>query len=93
MQNRYHIHFGNKRTTIKLDSLLADFLAIKLGYQPDDTQAHRAVRTWLQEKLVAELGDNPIRKNASQWARRFVVREIVDRDLSRQWKEWLLDKE
>jgi len=42
-QKRYHIYFGDKRTTIKLDSLLADFLAIKPGCKPDDAQAHSVV--------------------------------------------------
>ena len=50
---RYHITFGNKRTTITVDTILSQMMAIKLGETPDTLEAHGAVREWLQEMLEA----------------------------------------
>ena len=36
MQERFHIQFDSRRTTITLDTVLSEMLAIKLGVSPDD---------------------------------------------------------
>ena len=76
-----HIRFGDKRTSISVDDVLFDLLALKLKVQPDDPEAFGRVRQWLQVKLVEELGESPERKNASQWARRLMVLAVADRRL------------
>ena len=76
-----HIRFGDKRTSISVDDVLFDLLALKLKVQPDDPEAFGRVREWLQVKLVEALGESPERKNASQWARRLMVLEVADRRL------------
>ena len=76
-----HIRFGDKRTSITVDDVLFDLLALKLKVQPDDPEAFGRVREWLQVKLVEELGESPERKNASQWARRLIVLAVADRRL------------
>ena len=42
-----HIRFGDKRTSISVDDLLFDLLALKLKVQPDDPAAFGRVRQWL----------------------------------------------
>lgn len=78
---RMHIRFGDKRTSITVDDILFELLAVKLKVRPDDPEAFRRVREWLQVRLVEELGESSERKNASQWARRLIVRAVADRRL------------
>ncbi len=88
MQERFHILFGKKRTTISVDSILSEMMAIKLGVEPESEKAHQLLRKWLQEKLPENLGTNKGRKNASQWARRHMIEEIADKKLSERWVDW-----
>ena len=91
MLEKYHITFGEKRTTISVDTILSQLMAIKLGKIPATLEAHGAVREWLQERLVFELGDDEVRKDASQWARRYLIESIVDKKISNQWENWWLE--
>ena len=54
MYSRFHIYVkkgrGKRRTSLSIETVLANLLAIKLGYDPDTREAHSAVRLWLQEK-------------------------------------------
>lgn len=74
-----HIRFGDKRTSITVDDVLFDLLAVKLKVRPDDPEAFGRVREWLQVRLVEELRESSERKNASQWARRLMVLAVADR--------------
>lgn len=85
---RYHVQLGTKRTTITLDTVLSDLLAIKLGYRPDDAQAHAAVREWLQQQLD-EAGD-PNRIRTSQWLQEQVILAIADKKLSTKYDDYIL---
>ncbi len=93
MLHRYHITFGGKRTTITVDTILSQMMAIKLGEIPDSLEAHVVVRAWLQDTLVSKLGDDQARKAASQWARRYLIREIADKNIAKQWENWWLGDE
>lgn len=90
-QKRFHIWFGESRTTITVDSILFELMSIKLQHQPDDDYAHSAVREWLQDTIVANLGEQPGRKNATQWARRYLIEAIADKRLSGKWNEWYIN--
>ncbi len=90
-QKRFHIWFGKKRTTISVDSILFELLAIKLKYRPDDEYAHSAVREWLQDTVTSNLGDQPGRKNATQWTRRYLIEAIADKQLGRKWNDWIIE--
>ena len=50
-QKRYHIHFNNRRTTITVDSIISELLAVKLGLLPDAPGTHSTVRDWLEKTL------------------------------------------
>jgi len=47
----YHVTLGCRRTTVSLDIILSELLALKLGVEPDAPEAHAVVRQWLQAKL------------------------------------------
>ena len=84
---RFHIWFGDKRTTISVDQILYELMAIRLKADFDSEEAHGIVREWLQDILVSHLGDEDVRKNASQWARRYLIEEIADKRLKSRWSE------
>jgi hypothetical protein len=85
---RFHITFGKKRTTIMVDTILSEMMAIKLGELPGTAEAHRAVRLWLQDTLVSALGNYEGRNDASQWARRYLIEAIADSKISKKWGDW-----
>ncbi len=86
-QIRFHIWFGDKRTTISVDQILFELMAIRLKTDFNSDEAHGIVKEWLQENLVAHLGDEDVRKSASQWARRYLIEEIADRRIMARWYE------
>ena len=85
---KFHITFDTQRTTITVDSLLFEMMAIRLKVSPDDEQAHSTVQEWLEDTLVSRLGDLSGRKNASQWARRYLIEAIADKRLYTRWEDW-----
>ena len=85
---KFHITFDTQRTTITVDSLLFEMMAIRLKVLPDNEQAHGTVQSWLQDILVSKLGDLSGRKNASQWARRYLIEAIADKRLHTRWEDW-----
>ena len=84
---RYHVIQGTRRTTVSLDRHLAGLLAIHLGHQPDDAEAHRAVRDWLQAQLDA--ANDPGRQRVSQWLQGEALLAISDKKLSEKYLTWL----
>ena len=90
-QIRIHVRFGDERSTISVDLILFELLAIKLGYQPDQPGALPAVRAWLQERLPAKVGETGGRlKQASQGARVLLIEAIADKKLSSRRDCWLV---
>ena len=82
MQTRYHIQLNNRRTTITLDTILSELLAVKLGATPGADNAHGIIREWLQATITESLGGNlPTGARLSQWARRFAIEYIADIEL------------
>lgn len=90
-QKRFHIWFGDNRTTITVDTILFELMAIKLKCQPDDEYAHGYVREWLQDTLISNMGEDSGRKNAAQWARRYLIEAIADKQLNAKRSDWLID--
>jgi hypothetical protein len=87
--NRYHLTLGHKRTTISLDTMLSDLLAIRLGAWPQAPEAHGAVRAWLQQQL--DRVNDPGRIRVSQWLRDQTVLFLVDKHLSETYLDWFLE--
>lgn len=89
-QTRLHITLGEQRTTISVDIILATMLAIKLGKKPDDRSA---VRAWLQERLPDRVGtDKGIGKRTSQAARVLLIEAIADKELSKAYDDWVIER-
>lgn len=80
-QEKFHITFGKKRTTITVDIILSNLMAIKLGLPPASDDAKLMVKEWLQATLTDKLGTDASRKNASQWARKYLIEEVSDKKL------------
>lgn len=93
-QTRYHIQFNNRRTTITVDSIVSELLAIKLGLLPDDPGAHAAVRDWLEKTLHDKLGESvPGGNRISQYARVYAIEALANKKLMSQVWDWRLSKD
>lgn len=57
-QDRYHIRFKGRRTTVTLDKILSNLIAAEFGVMPDRTDYHSTVQQWLQATLTDKLGQN-----------------------------------
>jgi hypothetical protein len=79
--------FGGGETTVSIDNILAELLALKLGRQPDDEDAHQAVRLWLQATLDKSV--DPDRIHLSQWLQARIIEEIAFWELREKRDEWL----
>ncbi len=86
---RYHVTLAQKRTTVSLDNLLSNLLAIHLGSLPQSPQAHRTVRAWLQDRL--DQANDPGRILVSQWLRDQALLVLVDQPLANAYLDWLLE--
>lgn len=88
---RFHLTLGQKRTTVSLDTMLSDLLAIRLGSFPQSPQAHGAVRAWLQQRL--DQANDPGRIRVSQWLTDQAVLFLVDTNLSNTYLDWWLENQ
>lgn len=92
-QDRYHIHFKGRRTTITMDIIISQLLAVKLGLLLDTPEAHAGVRGWLEATLHDKLGENvPGGSRISQYARGYAIEALADKALMGQVLEWRLSK-
>lgn len=87
---RYHVLLDDRRTTVSLTSLLSHLLAIRLDEEPGSEEAHTVIREWLQDKL--DDYHEPERIRVSQWLQGEVILELVDKELSARYLEWLFDR-
>ena len=92
-QDRYHINFKNRRTTITMDRIISELLAIKLGVLPDAPEAHAMVRGWFENTLHEKLGLNvPGGNRISQDARYYAIEALVDKTLMDKVWDWRIDR-
>lgn len=93
-QTRYHIQFNNRRTTITVDSIISELLAVNFGLLPDDPAAHATVRTWLEKTLHDKLGENvPGGNRISQYARVYAFEELAKKRLMDRVWDWRLSQD
>lgn len=85
----YHIQLKSHRTTVSLDKIISDLMAIKLGEIPGTKQAHRAVRQQLEQFVSADSGSTTsyilykIRKEAIL----FIADEIISNKYLDNWEQ------
>jgi hypothetical protein len=84
--HKFHVHLGELRTTVSLDKILSELLAIKLGVAPDAPEARATVRKWLQARLDAF--NDPVRIRVSQSLRASVIEAVVAPSLASAHAEW-----
>ncbi len=89
-QDIYHVQLGKRRTTVSLDQIISILLSLKLGHDPGTEDAHSAVRAYLQEKL--DVLNDPHWTSVSQWLRKEVVLDLLDKKLSAKYEKWFDEK-
>ncbi len=81
---KFHVTIGveatARRTTVSIETYLAEALALKLGKQPQTPEAHAAVRKWLQEQQ-----DKEGATLQPYLIKRALVLEIMAPDISKSW--------
>ena len=92
-QDRYHIRFKGRRTTVTLDKILSNLIAAEFGVMPDRADYHSTVQQWLQATLTDKLGQNvPGGTSISQYARLYAIEFIAKRDLMDRVIDWRLSQ-
>lgn len=86
---RYHIELKSHRTTVSLDKIVSDLMAIKLGFDPDSPGASHAVRNRLGE-LVRERKRFSVHQ-LSRFITEEAILDLVDNMLSKQYLDWYVD--
>ena len=83
---RYHLKLSSHRTTISLDKILSDLLAIHLGVKPETVEAYQAVRKKLEEFIAHDLGRSG--KRLSHYLTEKVILTISDKFLSEKYQNY-----
>ena len=86
---RYHVIFGEIRTTVTVDTIISEYLALHLGLAPDSASAHTTVRLWLQSRI--DNAPAPKHINLSQWLLREAVTVIAAQHLRDARRTWEID--
>jgi hypothetical protein len=79
----FHLTVKGQRTTVSLDVLLAQFIAVSLGVDPFSQAAHAAVREWADNSLAEWPAFDPELPISAQ-VRKLALRHIVDKHLAKQ---------
>jgi len=84
---RYHIRLHSHRTTISLDKIISDLLAIKLGVEPKSPHAHYIVQQQLQKYMER---DSKRRFQITRFIKDEVILNLVDKMLSDNYIDYLI---
>lgn len=87
---RYHINLNKGRTTVSLDKILSELIALKLNGQPGTKAAHRLVRKQLAAFVAHDLGRDGYR--LSNYIREKAVLFISDKILSEKYDAYLWEE-
>jgi len=87
----FHIVINGKRTSFSLDNYLAELLAIHLKYEPNSKEAHRAITTFITEKLFTWSAFDPLLP-VSRQARRMALAAIARPSLIEKHDGWKMAK-
>ena len=83
---RYHVRRGKKRTTVSMDRIVSDHLALHLGHAPNTDAAHSAVRAWLQAQIDGAA--DPGRIRVSQWLLGEALTVMITPSLARKYADY-----
>lgn len=83
--SKFHIRVkkgrGLRRTTVSIESIIAELFALRLGHSLDTGEGHTAVREWLQEGQDEE----NMSYTDSGLLKRKMLLEIADKGLLKKW--------
>ena len=81
---RYHILLDSHRTTVSMDKIISDLMALKLGQTPDSKEAHPAVSKRLNQ-LIKDKGRDGYR--LTYHVTQEALLDLVDNKLSNAYRE------
>jgi len=92
---RYHLTIPKKRTTISIDEVISDLIAIKLGFSSVSKETHAAIRKQL-EKLIVPYYDpkspyyypNLINYKLTQFVTKQAILWLVGEELDQKYYEY-----
>ena len=84
---RYHVLLGKRRTTVSVDKIVSEYLALHRGTTPGTPDGHAKVRAWLQARL--DRNNDPRRSRVSQWLLGEALDAIVSPALHTAYGRWL----
>lgn len=86
MPVRYHIQLKSHRTTVSVDTILSELLAVNLGKKPGTPEAHRAVKLRLQEVTEQDKGRRG--RYLSCLLTKNIILDLIDKKLSVKYGEY-----
>lgn len=85
---RYHVQLNSHRTTVSLDKIISELMAIKLDTKPGTATAHTAVRQKIDEFIERDRGRPGY--GLARYITEQAVLFIADTMLSEQyWSYWI----
>lgn len=82
--SKFHIRVkkgkGLRRTTVSVETLIAELFALRLGHSLDTAEGHTAVREWLQERQ----DEQNMSYTDSGLLKRQMLLEVADKALLRK---------
>ena len=87
---RYHLQLSEHRTTISLDKIISDLMAVKLETTPRTKEAHKAVRKQLESFIAHDLGRSG--RGLGEYLTEKSVLFIADKIISEKHGEWWNDQ-
>lgn len=79
---RYHVQLNDKRTTVSLDSIVSELMAIKLGEIPGTKEAHRAIRQQMEKFISSGCSKDDLSSYVLHNIRKQAILFIADKILS-----------
>lgn len=83
---RYHLQLSNHRTTISLDKIISNLMAIKLDVVPGTKEAHMVVRKQLESFIAHDLERSG--QGLGEYITEKSVLFITDKIISGKYWEW-----
>ena len=88
---RYHIQLAKHRTTVSLDKIVSDLMAIKLKAKPGTPEAHQVVRKQLEKFIEHDRGRPG--QQLSLYITKEAILFLVDKRLSEKYLDYYIDEE
>lgn len=76
---KFHLQVGTKRTTVTMDIIISEYLALHLGLKPGTPGASTAIRVWMQARVNAITSKPP--SNLSRWLADEALAELIRPEL------------